>query len=280
VLALDTDVFAADAYPGPQCLTSAAGIGFNRFVLGTARPSLRDPGIIPILKRSRLRVAGLRGPRLQVPGGEPAPVVSLLAAADPEARANGVRLLHRAASLAEALGGRSITLDLGALPLIRDVPGLEGEECRTASRDRALEFLLPGLFELIRAHPETRFAVEIAGARSQWPMPADLDIMLSELGQPNFGWWHDTARAWRLALEADVSPSDWLDLHRGRLIGITLEDAGRDESGVPLGSGAVDFGPVREHHSADLVLTVSIDARFGIEALRESKAFLEGMGLG
>lgn len=280
MLALDTDVFAADACTGPQCLTAGVAAGFNRFVLGTARESLRDPGIISILKRARLRVDGLRGPRLEGLHGETVPAAALLTSPDPEAREGGVRLLHRSAALAESLGGTVITLPLGALPLIRDVIGLEGEICRTVSRDRALELLLPELFGLIRAHPEIGFAVEIAGDRSRWPMPADLDLMLSELRQRNFGWWHDTARAWRLASEADVPPSSWLDLHRGRLMGVTLRDAGGDEDGVPLGSGAVDFGPVREHQSSDLVLAVSMDARFGIDAVRESKRFLDGLGIG
>ena len=139
--------------------------------------------------------------------------------------------------------------------------------------------MLPALYEILRRRPEARLAVEIGGGRSAWPQPADLEILLSELDHPRLGWWFDTVRAWRFARAAEAPPEIWFARHRDRLLGATLQDAGDDEDGLPLGSGAVDFGPYRAHRSADLIEVVRMAPRFPPGVLQESRRFLEGLGI-
>ncbi|MBN2491855.1 MAG: sugar phosphate isomerase/epimerase [Planctomycetes bacterium] len=280
MLALDTDSIAVDSHPGMECFSAGADCGFRRFLLGTARDAIRGAEIIPALRKARLRVAAVAGPRSHPGEDRGEPVAARLAAPERAVRERAQVLLAEAAVLASRLGGAALTLELGRLPLIDAAPGVDEDARRAASRDQALDRVLPRIFDCLGRFPEVVLAVEIAGTRQAWPQPGDLEIVLSELAHPRLGWWFDTARAWRLERTAGVPSAVWFERHRDRLRGATLCDAADSgEDGLPLGSGAVDFGLYREHRSAGLVEVVRIGARFSPGALQESRRFLEGLGI-
>ena len=279
MLALDTDSISAEARRGVDCFAAGAECGFRRFLLGTARDSIRGEGIVPVLRKARLRVDAVAGPRAIRGEDRSDPAAAQLAAPERAIREQARTLLGETAALASRLAGAVVTLDLGTLPLIEAVQGVDPDERRAASRNQALDRVLPALFEILRGFPGARLAVEICGSRSAWPHPADLEILLSELDHPRLGWWFDTARAWRFAREVEAPPEAWFERHRDRLLGATLRDAGDDEDGLPLGSGAVDFGPYRAHRFPDLIEVVRMASRFPPGALQESRRFLEGLGI-
>jgi sugar phosphate isomerase/epimerase len=279
VLALDTDSLAPD-HAGPAAVAAGAALGFRALTLGARLvPGDPDP-LVTALRREKLRVPAIHGPELELPGDKHVPAASLLASADVERRGPAMARLKSAAALALRLSARTLVLDLGALPLIPDAPGLEPARRLETSRDRALDFALPGLFELARRCPDVSLAVSVPERTTGWPDPETLEILVSELRGRRVGWWYDTARAHRYAAATGVAPECWLDRGAADLRGVTLADTGGEEDGLPLGAGEVDFTALRGLGGTDTIASVFVDPAFGPGALREAAAFLRGLGIG
>ena len=168
-------------------------------------------------------------------------------------------------------------LDLSDLPQLAPQPGVDPDRRRAESLHRALDRVLPACHELLRAIPDAVLAVEIPAAPTGWPLPQEMDVLLSELRNPRLGWWFNTARAWHLARASDISPERWLDAHTNRLAGLTLRDTSAEKDGLPLGSGEVDFSLVKSLGRTSLPGVLQMDPRFPAEALVQSRSFLEGL---
>ena len=279
VVSLDTDALAVEQHPAEACFKEAIRLGFRRLALGTTRETLRCDPVIPVLKKSRLAVDVVAGPRLPGLGNGPGPsAASLLASEEVTVRKQAQTILAASASLAGRLGRAVVVLDLSDLPQLAPQPGVDPDRRRAESLHRALDRVLPACHELLRAIPDAVLAVEI---------PAGPDRLASSRGDgrdcsrssaiPRLGWWFNTARAWHLARTSGVSPERWLDGHTNRLAGLTLRDTSAEKDGLPLGSGEVDFSLVKSLGRTSLPGVLQMDPRFPAEALVQSRSFLEGL---
>lgn len=279
MLALDTDSLAADV--GPEAAVFAAGqaLGYRAFTLGARRSGWEAEAVVPALRKRKLAVAAVHGPEVELPGNTRVAAASLLGVEDFDRRAPAIAGLERAVSLSARLSARALVLDLGTLPLIAEALGVDEVRRREASRDRALDRVLPALFELTRACPEVPLAVSVPEQAAGWPDPETLEILLAELRGRRLGWWFDSARAHCYAQATGVPPEVWLDRCAADLLGVALTDVGGDQRGLPLGAGEVDFR-VLQGLGGDTVLSVRVDPAYGPDALREAPSFLRGLGIG
>ncbi len=278
MLALDTDAIPVEPYPASDCLQAAGDLGFRRFSIGVAREALRDASILPVLKRMKMRALALRTSSIPSVTDEALPASALLQAAEADIRLQARRALAACCDLAIRVGAPTVVLDLGPLTLLHETSGVEAASIRATSLDHALDRVLPSIHGTMRAFPDVTLAVEIPGVSKAWPLPDELEVLLSELKSTKFGWWFNTARAHRLDIEADIPPGIWFDRQSGRLKGAHLCEAGGGEEGLPLGSGDVDFKGARECLPTEVLQVVQMNPSFGMEALRASRAFLEGRG--
>lgn len=278
MLALDTDAIPVKLYPASDCLQAAGDLGFRRFSIGVAREELRDAGLLRILKQKKMRALALRTSSAPSVSEEALPASALLQAAEAGIRAQARRALSACCALAIRVGAPTVVLDLGPLTLLHETIGMEAATQRATSLNHALDRVLPSIHGVMKAFPEVTLAVEIPGGTTAWPLPEELEVLLSELKSAKFGWWYNTARAHRLGLETDMLPGAWFDRQPGRLKGAHLCESGSGEEGLPLGSGEVDFKGARECLPSDLVQVVQMNPSFGLEALRVSRAFLEARG--
>jgi len=68
-----------------------------------------------------------------------------------------------------------------------------------SARDRFVEALCRSLFDLARAVPDAQWLLATPSSISGFPTPAEAESVFGELPGRRIGYWHDAARAARLA---------------------------------------------------------------------------------
>lgn len=274
ILALDTDSIPPAGAAGFEAVARAAPLTAGAVFLGA---DLDGSAAVRRLQALRVRVCGVAQPVVPGVGDTAVPCASLLAAPEPAIAQRALDGLRAFAIRVARFGAPVVPLDLGALTPV-DGPGSDDAR-REAARTWALDRVLPALHAAASLAPDVVFAVRTPDAGG-WPTPDDLAIVLGELKRRNIGWWFDAATTHRAARAGGPSVDAWCTADPRRLAGIGLRDTGGDEHDVPLGSGEVDWRLAAQLAARERPSVVRVDAKFGVDAVRESIAFATERGLG
>jgi len=150
---------------------------------------------------------------------------------------------------------------------------LRGE--REAARDAHLDAACRTMNALSRADPETEWWILPAARPDAFPLPDELEFLLAEIpgGRPAFV--HDPAAAAVLASLGVAPATAWLDVAGGRLAALRLSDAFGLETGLPPGSGIVDWASVRDATVAGLPRILHVTRACSPEELLEAARLVE-----
>lgn len=141
-----------------------------------------------------------------------------------------------------------------------------------------IELLCRSLHQVLNEFPETRIAIQ-PGAR-----PIDLlgfeamGWILDDLQRQRLGYWHDVGRI-HLRERLGLNPQGrWLEAYASRMLGAHLRDVADGETGLPPGTGEVDFKLVAGYLPPEAARVVEIHPRHGRAQILESVRFLMAHG--
>jgi hypothetical protein len=170
-----------------------------------------------------------------------------------------------------ALGGITDEMREEAAKLMRE---------RETLRDDHLDAACRTLHAIARKDPETRWCILPAARPHALPLPDEIEHLLAELPGARPAYVHDTGAAAVLS-GLGVMPADrWLREADRRLAGVRLSDAFACGTGLPPGSGAVDWETMRDGLVSGLPRVLHLAPTITPEDLLEGARFLESSGLG
>jgi len=185
-----------------------------------------------------------------------------------------VASLVRTVSHAAAVRAEWVIVELGRSPEGGDA-GLRARA--NASRlDRACRILHVPL----RQFPEIGIALLTPAQADDFGRPDELDAIFEDLGaRRRLAYWHDAGRARVLAARSIVTEVDWLSRHGARCAGVDACDASGTISGLPAGSGEIDFVELRSAVGAQVPFVARVDPFAGPAPLLGAVRFLRELGL-
>ena len=274
-------------------------MGFRRLELGlSAMPSelsgwedsTRETGIsIDSL------VVGALNPMSETMSG------SLLGSSDPDARERALNSTRRHIRVAQRLGAPLVVVRgcsvedsklagegqilSRELDQAKDDQRIEAQEavCEFVHRvqrkgNKQLEHFCRSLHTLGREYPEIRFAVEPGLHFNDLLNFEAMQWCLDDLKQEGVGYWHDVGRIHQRGLAGLPKQGDWLDAFSGRMVGVHLQDATKEEAVLPPGLGEVDFKLVSEYVPKGIPHVVEVGASHGRPEVLASVQFLMSFG--
>ena len=170
--------------------------------------------------------------------------------------------------------------------LLREGPG---EATAAAARElagrvrkkgqRQIEHLCRSLHALLTEFPETRIAIE--------PGTSLIDLLcfdasgwvLADLANRGVAYWHDTGSTQVRQWAGLGSQGQWLDAYAPRMIGAHLQDAAEGHSGMPPGTGEVDFKLVASYLPREAERVLEVNPRHGRAEILAAVQFLVDLGL-
>ncbi|MBI4567820.1 MAG: hypothetical protein HY719_05420 [Planctomycetes bacterium] len=211
------------------------------------------------LREGRRRVRALAARSQGVAGPSPSP-----AAMDDAARGAALAGLISLSRRAERLACDLALIDPVPAVFLAGGDGANGEGEGDGAASRAkmdagaaqvAERLCRALFDLLRARPNGRFAFLTPGHPSAAPGLAALDLVLGEFPAGRLGYWHDAARAERMARTGVARHEEWLTRFDRRMLGVYLTDLDPRtlEAGPPPGLGCVDWAVIRAALGAGVI---------------------------
>jgi hypothetical protein len=149
---------------------------------------------------------------------------------------------------------------------------------REVRRDAHLDAACRALHRLVRSEPEIDWWILPAAAPHALPLPDEIEHLLAEIPADRPAWVHDVASASVLS-NLGVAPADAaLRAADRRLAAIRVSDAFGLETGLPPGSGAVDWATVRDASAAGLPRILHVTRPCSAEELGEAAGFLGRLG--
>ncbi|HED65591.1 MAG TPA: hypothetical protein ENJ09_08550 [Planctomycetes bacterium] len=142
------------------------------------------------------------------------------------------------------------------------------------SGHKHIEQLCRSLHELSRESPDVTFALEPGRQVEDLLGFEAMGWVLEDLEGTGLTYWHDVGRIHlreRLGLPAQ---GEWLDRFGSRMEGIHLQDATADETGLPVGSGEVDFKLLEEYVPSSAERVVDVADKHGRAEILASVRFL------
>jgi sugar phosphate isomerase/epimerase len=218
-----------------------------------------------------------------------------LVAPQADRRARAVAAALAAARAAADAGTARVVLRAGVLPqvdpslerrlldrLVREglsealLVDVRSAEAAPRDRDRRVEALCRGLFELTRAAPDVEWSIETPSSLGGFARPAEIETVFDELPRRRIAYWHDAGHAARLAAFGVVPAEEWLARLGPRASGVTISDWSPSAADLPPGAGVVDWRAPRPQLTAVvprvLRLAPSLPAPLLTDALREARS--------
>lgn len=143
---------------------------------------------------------------------------------------------------------------------------------------KQLEHFCRSLHTLGREFPEMRFAVEPGLHFNDLLNFEAMHWCLDDLKQEGVGYWHDVGRIHQRGLAGLPDQGAWLDAFSGRMVGVHLQDATKDEAVLPPGLGEVDFRLVGEYVPKNIPHVIEIGPSHGRPEVLAAVQFLMGLG--
>ena len=174
-----------------------------------------------------------------------------IASENPNKAEEAMRLIEDSIEFAHAVRAKAIVVHCGFVedPKIVEASNQcfngrlgagDAEElvlARASLSPRLMDRLLPRLHRIGRLSGDLSLGLENRNSVHQIPTLLELDLLLSELGEP-FGYWHDCAHARAQERQAIRPRRAWLDSFGGRLVGAHIQDSTRaGKEHLALGSG-------------------------------------------
>lgn len=198
---------------------------------------------------------------------------------------------------AAALGCQLVVLEPGWVPLLGEVecddlgdPSYRWDEARakallarrSTGRNAAVERACRGLFEVLRAFPDMRFALTAGRSlRAVADLEALADIF-ADLHHPHLGYWHDAAVIARREQVLGEASGQWLEAFGSRLRGATVADASPDGMYLPPGAGAADLAMLATYlpqQGDEVPLVLELDPAVPAAEMPGLLAYLSKCGL-
>lgn len=139
-----------------------------------------------------------------------------------------------------------------------------------SARDRFVEALCRSLFDLARAVPDAQWLLATPASISGFPTPAEAESVFGELPGRRIGYWHDAARAARLAALGAVPAEEWLARLGPRAAGLTISDWSPSAACLPPGAGVVAWGTLRGQITDAMPRVLRVDPSFPAPLLADS----------
>lgn len=220
-----------------------------------------------------------------------------LASVNDAGRAEAMGIARQAAAAAAAVGARTLLIAPGPI-MINDGPmrhaalvddlrrgnPIEPDTTAVLRRDVAeieehgLDRTCRSLFELCREFPGIRFCLLPGSTCYEIPQLHHVELVLSDVGAANLGYWHDPGRCQALAAQGFGEPSEWLERYKTRMLGMSLHDGTATESGLIPGAGTVDLAMLGDYSTAATRVTIDASPDWGDEGIRHSIACLQKHG--
>lgn len=158
---------------------------------------------------------------------------------------------------------------------------LEAQEFETRLHKKAhrqLEHLCRSIHTLIQEHPEVRIALEPGPHFNEVLNFEAMGWVLDDLAKQGVTYWHDTGTIHQRELAGLHGQGAWLDAFAGRLSGVHLQDATKDEVLMPPGTGEVDFRLVAEYLSSEAERVLELNPRHGRTEILGAVQYLADRG--
>jgi sugar phosphate isomerase/epimerase len=279
-------------------LGQARALGFESVELSGAAPDLA--AVPAAIRELRLHIESADG-RLGRPIQDETDLLEPAFAATEESdREVAVSALIAAAARARRAGTNRVLIRCGVVPVagaherfedwaVRSSLGGITDEIREeaavlmrereAIRDAHLDGACRTLHRIARADPEIRWLILPASRPHALPLPDEIEHLLAELPVAQPAYVHDTGAAAVLAGLGVASADEWLRVADRRLAAVRLSDAFACESGLPPGSGSVDWETVRDGLVAGLPRVLHVTRPSAPEEILEGARFLESAGI-
>jgi sugar phosphate isomerase/epimerase len=272
--------------------------GFRSFACRPDQLPRNPAALVRFLGSRLLRIACVRIPSLSPAVVEGFASRVWLSSSDDEGRTAAVREVRGAAEAASRVGCRAVILRPGHVrvenaplhheSLLADLRAgrtpqptpLRDLEARVEEAEaEALDRTCRSLFEICRAHPETKFCLEGASTFHEIPRARHLPLILGDVGAPNLAYWHNPHRSQLLEALGFEPQEMWLDTGEPATAGMTLHDARPGEDILPPGTGEIDFRMLAFYAPGRDWLLLDTKPEWGEEAILESLAFLRREGV-
>ena len=139
-----------------------------------------------------------------------------------------------------------------------------------SARDRFVEALCRSLFELARAVPDAHWLLATPSSISGFPTPGEAESVFGELPGRRIGYWHDAARAARLAALGAVPAEEWLARLGSRAGGVTISDWSPSAACLPPGAGVVEWTTLRSQITDAMPRVLRADPSFPAPLLADA----------
>jgi len=161
-----------------------------------------------------------------------------LVAPEPDRRERAIDALVATTRWALAARAGCVLVEPGS----RDFPPAGDPRAQARERDARLDRFCRSLHAVARREPLASFAITTPRDAPDWITPATLQQIFEELTPKRaFHYWHDAGRAQLFQNQSLVPAASWLDLHAARCLGLDATDCVDTMSGLPAGSGTIDF---------------------------------------
>jgi sugar phosphate isomerase/epimerase len=216
---------------------------------------------------------------------------------DDDRRRAGAQRLRETADVARALGARAVVVHGGLVPPFED-SRVYHKALRQTERasdpsfvKKLLVEMLPDrnriapacLAQLIRSlrevcpdFPDLKFGLEIRYHFYGLPDFDELDTVLTEVGAPNVGYWHDCGHGQMQENLGLRRHEDWLRRYQDQLIGVHLHgitDCVRDHQAPEEDN--MNFEMIRRYTGPDTLLLMELSPSNSVDAVMAGKAYLE-----
>ncbi len=296
-LVLSTSCFGSRLETIEDQAFAAVAMGFRRIELGISEVPPRLNGFDDTRRETGVQVTSVVAGCLK-PGGDP-PVTALLASTKDLEREQAILSLRRHIQLAQRMGAPVVIVrgssvcdgkitheaELLAQRLAREGPGEElGEQARALSTrvskkgQRQVEHLCRSLHTLLGQFPETRLAIEPGLYFDDLISFEAMGWVLDDLKDRALGYWHDAGHIHHRSRFGLPGQGAWLDAYADRMLGVHLQDAAAEATGLPPGRGEVDFRLVAEYVPKTAARVLDVDPRHGRSEILGSVQFLSGLG--
>ena len=149
---------------------------------------------------------------------------------------------------------------------------------RAEIEEHGLDRTCRTLYELCREFPDLQFCLMPGSTFYDIPQRHHVELLLSDVGAPNLGYWHDPGRCAALEAQGFDRHESWLEAYKEQMVGITLHDADGVDSGLVPGAGSLDLAMLGDYAAAGTRVTIDARPDWGDEGIRQAVAILQKYG--
>ncbi len=273
-----------------------SGFGFTSFAghLGVAT----DPRVPPALRETDARwsvgFASSPDPRTEEGFASKHTVGSVQDAG----REGALAALVDQIDAARAAGVRRVVVRPGAVPVDRgpvrhaeledrarsgEAPDADGvaalESHRREYAEATLDRTCRSLFALCRRFPDVTFALPPARTYYEVPRLDEIELILSDVGATNLGYWHVPGTCRSLEAMGLDSQQSWLERNADRIVGLSFHDA---HPGAPVlvpGDGDVDLSMLAFYVPRSAEVTLDVRPEWGDAGVQHAIQVMDTSGM-